>query len=347
MGRRNTTARKLRNPYNSLILNEMIDLTVSIGTLNNYDGLEDCLDSLFYQNAPDLQYKVFVAFNGPQDEQRVETLKTRFQQVQFRRYENRLGWCRVHNLNMGKMPSRFHLIMDDDAVLHKDVLFRTVKFLEEHPSVGLVGCKTLNPNGTVQLPFGLFFNLKTEFLNAVNLAGFWPHHLYENSSTWQEVDWITGTFMMVRTEVLAQVGGFDEYFYTLGGEPDWCYRIRKTGSKVAYVPDVEIIHTGNEYVNVKIKKVSSLLRYHINRFYFFHKHYHRMVFHALRPIMFLGAFVRLVKYALLWVFSAERRTESEPMVKANLKILKICFSQKPHSLPEELARQNALASENL
>jgi N-acetylglucosaminyl-diphospho-decaprenol L-rhamnosyltransferase len=57
-----------------------------------------------------------------------------------------------------------------------------------------------------------------------------------------EVDSVVGAFMLVRAEALRQVGLLDESFFMYGEDLDWAYRIKETGWKVYYNPQVTVLH---------------------------------------------------------------------------------------------------------
>ena len=66
----------------------------------------------------------------------------------------------------------------------------------------------------------------------------WDH------ATTQEVEALTGACMLVRREVIQQIGGFDERFFMYGEDLDWCRRIRRAGWQVWYVATAEVQHEG-------------------------------------------------------------------------------------------------------
>ncbi|MGC9348818.1 MAG: glycosyltransferase family 2 protein, partial [Anaerolineae bacterium] len=62
----------------------------------------------------------------------------------------------------------------------------------------------------------------------------------------QKIDWITGAAMMIRREVVDQVGGLNEGFFMYSEELDWCRRIRDAGWEVGYTPTARVIHYGGK-----------------------------------------------------------------------------------------------------
>ena len=59
-----------------------------------------------------------------------------------------------------------------------------------------------------------------------------------------EVDWVPGTFTIVRKKMLDEIGTFDERFYIYYEETDLCMRAKKAGWKIYFIPDAEVMHIG-------------------------------------------------------------------------------------------------------
>jgi GT2 family glycosyltransferase len=142
---------------------------------------------------------------------------------------------------------------------------------------------------------------------------------------------------MVRAQIIEEVGGLDEYLYTFQCEADWCLRIRRAGWRVAYVPDVEVMHIRGAHSSLPgVKTYRNLIRTHINRYYFIRKHYGNGAVHVFRLIMSGGAVLRLLKYAAVWLVSPGRRPEAGPKVAAYWKIVLLGAAAQPDELPDDL-----------
>ncbi len=321
----------------------MDDLTISIGTLGNYPALADCLRSICREEDPHLSYRIVVVNNGITDHRVSDAIRKDFPRVALIEKQPKLGYCVPHNLVMKGSTSRYVLLLDDDTIVQAGALATMVNYMDKHPDVGIAGCKTLNPDGTLHRTYGRFYTLKTELLNALKISSFYPDRLYRDLSSAREVEWISGAFMLVRAAVIQQVGVLDERYYTLICEPDWCYRVHRAGWKVVFVPEAEIIHIGGEHsFNIPAKSYTNLVRYHVNRYYFFLKHYGRLNCFLLRPIMILGMTLRMVFYGLLYLLRAESREESGKRVKAFGKVVQLSLSAAPYTLPRELREDGSI-----
>lgn len=322
----------------------MDDLRISIGNLGNYGLLERCLRSIYAEDEPGFRFTVSVVYNAPAGCDTDRLIERDFPQVGLIRRAGPLGYCATHNLVLSDADSRYVLVLDDDTILPKGTLPRIVAFMDEHPDVGIAGCKTLNADGSFQKTFGLVPSLRSELVNAFRPDSFWPDRLYEKLSSVREVEWLNGHFMLVRREALQLVGGLDEHYYTYVCEPDWCFRIHKAGFKVVYLPDVEITHVGGEHSrNNKMTATNrlNLVRYHVNRFYFFRKHYGAFPTLLLRPIMFAGSLARAVRYSGLYLLKPELREMALAKVKMHGDVMRLSLSPCPYVLPARLRKPAA------
>jgi GT2 family glycosyltransferase len=187
------------------------------------------------------------------------------------------------------------------------------------------------------------YSIGTEILNVFRPSAFWSDGVDQSITSWKSVGWLNGNFLMVRREVIQAVGGLDERFYTFQCEADWCLRIRRAGWKVAYVPDVKVMHIGGTLSGpgaIRVKTHRNLIRAHVNRYYFIRKHYGNRAVNVFRLIMSTGATLRLLKYGAVWLVSPNRRAEAWPKVTAYWNIVLLGAAPHPEGLPEELRREN-------
>ncbi|MGH6847491.1 MAG: glycosyltransferase [Methylocella sp.] len=317
------------------------DLTVLIANLGQLEHLRPCLKSIFDTASGETSFRVIVGFNFQGESDSPRALARDFPQAEQLRAPVKLGYCRAYNQLMARSAGRYALLLDDDTVLRAGTIGGMVRFMDAHPEVGIAGCRTVNPDGSYQKTTALMYSMGTEITNVLRPAAFWNDGIDESVTTWKTAGWLNGHFLMVRAQVIEEVGVLDEYFYTFQCEADWCLRIRRAGWKVAYVPDVEVMHIGGGHsVASNVKSLRNLIRSHINRYYFIRKHYGNVAVHVFRLIMSIGAMLRLLKYAAEWLVSPERRPEAGPKVEAYGKIVLLGAAAHPEDLPDDLRRES-------
>jgi GT2 family glycosyltransferase len=318
-----------------------VDLTVLIANLGRLDNLLPCLKSVFDTVGDETSLRVVVGFNYHGDSDSPRALREKFPAVEQLMAPRKLGYCRAYNQLMSHSTGRYVLLLDDDTILRPGAIEGMVRFMDAHPEVGIAGCRTVNADGSYQKTTGLMNSLRTEIINVFRPAAYWRDGVDETCTAWKSVAWLNGHFLMVRAEVIEQIGVFDEYFYTASSEADWCLRISRAGWKVAYVPDFEVMHIGGPHSSQPgVKAYKDLVRNHINRYYFIRKHCGSAALQVLRPFMSAGAMLRLLNYLTVWLLSPNRRPEATIKVKAYWKIMLLGTSVRPDALPDELQREN-------
>ena len=226
----------------------MADISVVVVTWNALPWLEQCLESVRGRD-------VIVVDNGSSDGT-VGLVRERFPDVRLIEQENK-GMGGGNNAGMRAADGRYFFLLNSDAwvvndPLVGDALERLVAFADQHPEAAVVGPKLLNTDGTLQRSARgepTLWRLATEYLAIRKLAprsgrlnplyrGDFAHDRVE------EVDWLSGSALLVRRQAADAVGLFDEDFFMFSEEVDWMTRFRRAGWKVLFFPGAKVVHVG-------------------------------------------------------------------------------------------------------
>lgn len=227
-----------------------MDVSIIIVSWNTRELLRDCLTSVFEQ-AGDADYEVIVVDNASTDGT-VEMVRDEFDRVVLIENEQNRGFASANNQGMAVAEGRYVLLLNSDTIVLDGAIAKTVRFADTQGRAGVVGCRVLNPDGTLQPTCFMFPSILNMLLSSTYLYKLFPKsRLFgrERMSWWdrgdvREVDVVTGCFMLVRREAIGQVGVMDERFFMYAEEADWCYRFRKQGWQVIFTPVGEIVHLG-------------------------------------------------------------------------------------------------------
>jgi GT2 family glycosyltransferase len=225
-----------------------VDCSVVIVNYRTDELLAECLASLDKAGAG-LALEVIVVDNS-------QTLaaggfRERFPGVALIDNAANVGFARAANQGFSAARGRHLLALNPDTVVHEGAVAAMVRYLDAHATVGAVGARLLDPDGSLQYScrrfpgyFTVFFGrygVLTRLLpgNAASrdyLYLDWDHRQV------REVDWVSGACLMVRREVLERAGPFDEGYFLFVEDMDWCRRIRDAGLAVVYLPDAVVTH---------------------------------------------------------------------------------------------------------
>ncbi len=163
-----------------------------------------------------------------------------------------IGFGAAHNLVLGQSlnKSAYHLVLNPDVHFGADVLPTLYAFMQGNPEIGWVMPKVLYPDHQEQhlckrLPHPLDLIVR-------RFGGGWARRFFQNRirrymlcdvdlSVPRIVPSLSGCFMFLRTEVLRQVGLFDERFFVYMEDVDLCRRVGKV-SQTVFFPEVSIYH---------------------------------------------------------------------------------------------------------
>ncbi len=230
-----------------------MDLSIIIVNYNVKEFLQNLLHSIS-KAAANLKYEVIVVDNAS-DDGSVEMIKEKFHQVKLIENKKNLGFSKANNSGLKCASGDYLLLINPDAIVSEDTFDKMIDFFKRTLDAGLVTCKILNPDGTLQLACRRSFpGPWTSFCKVTGLSSLFPKsrlfarynltYLDENQT--YEVDAISGSFMMFRREVYEKIGGLDEQFFMYGEDLDFCYRVQKSGYKVYYFNETQIIHYKGE-----------------------------------------------------------------------------------------------------
>jgi N-acetylglucosaminyl-diphospho-decaprenol L-rhamnosyltransferase len=158
-----------------------------------------------------------------------------------------------HGNNRGLMTvnARYVLFLNPDTEIVDGTFAELVRMMDERPTVGLVGCRQVTPDGRLDTTIRYFPNALRAFgeaLSAERLLSRRPNWLGEReidpAAYEREVpcDWTSGSFMLCRREALESAGCFDERFFMYSEETDLCYRIKTAGWEIRHLPQMTILH---------------------------------------------------------------------------------------------------------
>ena len=230
-----------------------MDLSIITVNYNVKEFLQNLIHSI-HKAAQNLTYEIIIVDNASSDGS-VEFITEKFPEVNLIANDKNLGFGKANNQALKIAKGKYILLINPDAIVSEDTFTKMISFFESHPSVGLAGCKILNPDGTLQLACRRSFpGPWTSFCKVTGLSNLFPNSrlfarynlTYKDENQSYEVDAISGSFMMMKREVYEKTSGFDEDYFMYGEDLDLCYRIQQAGYKVYYVHETQIIHYKGE-----------------------------------------------------------------------------------------------------
>lgn len=255
-----------------MILRPHTQLSVLIVSWNTRELTLACLASL--ESALEgIDADVVVVDNGSNDGS-AAAIAERYEAVRIIENEANRGFAAAVNQGLDYARGEAVLLLNPDAVVGPGVLGPALEHLQEHPRVAALGCPVTDGSGAVQenpatLPRIGHLVAMTLGLHKSPVATLRPRYLPGSAAakTEEDVEVLSGCFLLMRRTAIDEVGGFDEGFFVFGEETDWCKRARDTGWRLDRVDLGGVQHLGSQAANRlngrrDILLTAGLVRYH-------------------------------------------------------------------------------------
>jgi GT2 family glycosyltransferase len=310
----------------------MFDLSICVVNWNTRTLLADCLHSIF-ADEQGVTFEVIVVDNASYDGS-ADMVRARFPQVYLIANDENVGFARANNQAFKLARGRHALLLNSDTVVLPGALQKLVNYLDGHPQVGVVGPKLLNPDGTFQRSCWRGFpSLRSALVEAFFLWRLVPRSQLVRSSELldpsgdepMEVDHVLGACMMVRREVINQIGGMDEDYLLFSEETDWCYRIKSAGWRICFLPTAKIVHIGQQSVHQDPRR--TLPEYYRSYLRFYRNHRNPSTLRALtlKTVIIVSGLLRIG----LWTWrsrAASQRDQARRMRYGYWEVVKQTLS---------------------
>lgn len=239
----------------------------SIVTFNNISTIVKTLETIFNETK-DIDFKLYIVDNGSTDGT-PEYIEKNFPQVTVIRSGKNVGFGAGHNVVINSVESRYHAIINPDIVLNENAIKKMADYMEENPDIGLLSPRICFPDGRDQI-LGKR-NPRLKYLVASRLRGDEPSKLLREYAMLDsdlskpiQIENATGCFMFLRTEILKNIGGFDDGYFMYFEDADLARRINEI-SKCVYYPYAIVNHVWGRDSKRNFKlmcvHIDSMLRY--------------------------------------------------------------------------------------
>ena len=224
-------------------------LSIIIVNWNRIEVTRNCIESIIKTNCDRIKksdFEIIVIDNGSNDGSPDELEKLADSIKLIKNKENK-GYAPACNQGIEHAQGKYILLLGNDTIILDGAFENCISFLDKNPDCGAVGCRLLNPDGTIQnncKKFPKFINGYYTYLSLDKLNHDYDMRWFNHEKT-AEVEQISTTYLMIRNELLKDMGGFNENYRILYNDVDLCKRIWLTGYKIYYLHTAEIIHYGN------------------------------------------------------------------------------------------------------
>lgn len=213
-----------------------MDLELSI-IIVNYETPEEtikCIESI-YNTIKIKDYEVIVVDNCSLDNSE-SFIMSKFPSIKWININYNSGFGRANNIGAKAAMGKYLLFLNSDVFVLDKTIMATIEHIKAHPEIGVLGCKLLNDDRTIQKSVYHYIGDYEEVLSN-NLI---IDYFYKPKA--RRIKAVMGAYMIIPREVFEAVRGFDPDFFMYSEELDLCRRIERLGFKIYYLDSVMAIH---------------------------------------------------------------------------------------------------------
>jgi len=159
--------------------------------------------------------------------------------------ERPLGFAANANRGIARTSAQFVVVANPDTEAAPEAIETLREFAEAHARAGIVGPALVYPDGSPQPSRRRFPTARGTLARRTPLRRFMDaeqHFERDRPTEPVHADWMLGAFLLLRRDMLDELGGFDEGFRLYGEDIDLAYRAQKAGWERWYVPAARVVH---------------------------------------------------------------------------------------------------------
>lgn len=315
-------------------------LSICILNWNGKDFIRECIASVYNANLS-ISFEIILIDNNSTDGS-AEMAVLSFPDIRFVKNPDNCGFAKGNNSAIKVSNGKYIVLLNPDTLVYPGTFDTMVAFMDRHEKAGICGPRLCHPETKkVETSARSFPTLMPLFWNLVYLDRVFPESRFWASyqRTWDirvephVVDWVTGACLMIRRDAIDEIGLLDESIFMYCEDIDWCYRCKKAGSRIFYLPGVLIGHFRGQSSKQRQKIQKNALsvwgaqQYTRSIIYFYSKHYGFVKTILLRGMLvftsFFKAFLWLAKGLVTFDFSS-----SFSRARSYISMIPVVFGKK-------------------
>jgi hypothetical protein len=291
----------------------MMDISFVIVTFNSLDPVKICLESLYSSISDDLEYEIIISDNDSQDGTK-QFIKENYPSIKLIENQTNLGYSKAMNQGLKVAKGKYLIQLNPDVKINPGTFQSLISWMNNHSDVGICIPKVLNQDGSFQKQcrrgfarpievLSYFLKLDRVFQNHKVIGNYVKTYLPEDEIA--EVDAVSGSCMMIKRELIEDIGFLDERYFAYQEDTDFCFRANKAGWKVYYLPFVSVIHQGGRGGS-RTSPYRGIFEWHRSYLLYYQKNLSKDYFFLINWIMYLMIGLKLIISLIGAIFSKEK-----------------------------------------
>lgn len=251
-----------------------VELSIIYVNWNSLDYLRSSITSV-YEFTRRTHFEIIVVDNASSEEG-FDSLSADFPNIRIIKSQKNLGFAGANNLGFVHATGEFVLLLNPDTLLFEPSIDILVAQARALPDAGIIGCKLLNSDRSLQLSsIQKFPNLLNQVIDTEYLRTRWPRSplwgiapLFQENVDLIPVQVIPGACMLLRGSVFRQAGLYSEDYFMYAEDIDLNHKVSQLGLVNYYVGKTSIIHHGGGSSSKQVSHWATVMKYKAMVLYF-------------------------------------------------------------------------------
>jgi GT2 family glycosyltransferase len=265
----------------------------------------NCIKSII-DETPIIDYEIIVVDNNSADNT-VEQIRLHFPNVVVIYNKENKGFAYALNIGIHRSLGDTVLSINSDTIILNRAIEKSYNFLCNNNNVQILGVKLLNTDGSIQPSCRFLPSVSNCLCEAFFLINLFPkskifgkyYMSYFDYNSTINVEWIKGTYMMIKKSVFEKIGFFDDNYFLYTEETDFMFRANKANLKTVFFHEAEIYHLEGASSKKNPEKVYKMV--HKTKLFYFRKNHKSPEKQLLIFIQYLAMINRTIAYFILGV----------------------------------------------
>jgi GT2 family glycosyltransferase len=229
-------------------------VSIIIVNYNTFQVTCNCIQSVL-RHTKKIPFEIILVDNGSTDCDSHLFLK-QFPLIKLIQSTVNVGFSKGNNLGIAHASGDFILLLNSDTYFQENSLLKIINFMDSNPSISVIGCRMIYPDGGVQHTARKFRSIGWELLDSFRFLPYllpYPKRAkkmlgkYFRCDFDTESDWLNGAFFMFGRRLLKAFPNekLDESFFMYGEDQLWCWQIKQLGYRIFFFSQTTIVHLNN------------------------------------------------------------------------------------------------------
>ena len=275
-----------------------MDISIIIVNYNVKEYIISCIQSIYKHSKSNYSFEIVIVDNNSKDGT-ADILEKDYPKISLIKNKHNAGFSTAVNQGAKICQGKYILILNPDTLFVEDTLGKLINVAKNQKELGAIGPALVDYSGAFQQSFWRNPSIINTLLSIfhLDLLNYKKNYKDKRFNIISNVENISGAALFLQRKIFNKLNGFNEILFWME-DIDLCFRLKKLGRKIYYLPSTRIIHFSGKSAKTNYKvAISNQL---LSKIKFFRIHHSKL---SAYTILFSVLLISLVKLAIMLLIS--------------------------------------------